>query len=277
MRRGKKGIAVLLFAIVGFSQSGCLIAMALLGGGTRLVGGRGPGSETRAPFTPTVKLPESPKTIEAKARLEPFVSRIPVADRDLNRADDEVTDSMAGEQLTKLVQQAILADFRSNLVFADVRVQEERPELLIRGVIHEFAERHTRPWYGKLPVVGNLIGAGEQVEGGVELDLILSKPTGELIGTYRGRSIFRQANDADSEKEKAGRLLAPGERLNRAFSEAVHQIRQQMLADQRLVDGDWRKKVDVPATGFGTRAPAASNQSEEGRQQNRRVEVVIEN
>jgi hypothetical protein len=241
MREGKKGIAVLLFVTVGFTQSGCLIAMALLGG-TRSVGGRGPGSETHAPFTPTVKLPESPKTIEAKARLEPFVSRIPVSDRDLNRADDELMDSMADEQLTKLVQQAILADFRTNLVFANVRVDEEQPELLIRGVIHEFAEHHTRPWYGKIPLVGNLIGAGEQVEGGVKLDLILTTPSGELIGAYQGQSIYRQANDADSDKEKERRLVPPGDRLNRAFSEAVRQIRSQMLADQKLVSGEWRKK-----------------------------------
>jgi hypothetical protein len=241
VKRGRKGLAVLLFVTVAFSQSGCLIAMALLGG-TQLVGGRVPGSETRASFTPTVKLPKSPKTIEAKAKLEPFVNRIPVADRDLNRADDEVTHSMEGEQLTKLVQQAILADFRTNLVFADMQVHEEQPDLLIRGVIHEFAEHHTRPWYGRIPLVGNLIGAGEQVEGGVKLDLILSTPSGELIGTYQGQSVYRQANDTDSDKEKERRLVAPGDRLNRAFSEAVRQIRSQMLADQKLVSGEWRKK-----------------------------------
>jgi hypothetical protein len=241
VKRGRKVLAVLLFVTVAFSQSSCLIAMALLGG-TRSVGGRGPGSEIRAPFTPTVKLRESPKTIEAKARLEPFVSRIPVADRDLNRADDELTDSM-GDELTKLVQQAILADFRTNLVFANVRVDEEQPELLIRGVIHEFAEHHTRPWYGRIPLVGNLIGAGEQVEGGVKLDLILSTPSGELIGTYQGQSVYRQANDTDSDKEKERRLVPAGDRLNRAFSEAVRQIRSQMLADQKLVSGEWRKKA----------------------------------
>jgi hypothetical protein len=242
MREGKKGIAVLLFAIVGFSQSGCLIAMALLEG-TRSVGGRGPGSETHAPFTPTVKLPESPKTIEARVKLEAFATRIPVSNPDLKRGRDEVTHSMEGEQLTKLVQQAILADFRTNSVFSNVRVDEEQPELLIRGVIHEFAEHHTQPWYGRIPLVGNLIGAGEQVEGGVKLDLILSTPRGELIGTYQGQSVYRQANDTDSDKEKERRLVPPGDRLNRAFSEAVRQIRSQMLADQKLVSGEWRKKA----------------------------------
>ena len=242
MREGKKGIAVLLFAIVGFSQSGCLIGLVGLGMAP-LVGGRSPDSERAAFYTPTVRLSESPKTIEANVKLEPFINRIPITDSKSKRGDHEIPGpgSMEGE-LTELVRQAILADFRTNLVFANVRIHEDHPELVIRGLIQQFAEYHTRPWYGKIPLVGNLVGAGEQVEGGVELLLTVSTPTGEPIGTYQGQSTFPDANTTDSDKEKKRRPQPPGERLNRAFSEAVHQIRQQMLADQKLVNGEWRKK-----------------------------------
>ena len=79
--------------------------------------GRGSGSETQVLYTPTLKLSESPKTIEAKARLEPFVSEIPPPDADSKRGDREVTSagSMDGD-LAEQIRHAILIDFRVNSV-----------------------------------------------------------------------------------------------------------------------------------------------------------------
>jgi hypothetical protein len=237
VRLGRTGLVVSLLVGLTFTLSGCMIGMVVRG----LAGGQNSGSEAATSYTPTVKLPESPKTIEAKVKLEPFANRIPIPGQDVKRGGYEVTSSgsMEGE-LTELVRQAILADFRINLVFSTVRIYEERPDLVIRGDIYQFAEYHSRPWYAKIPLVGRFASRGDQIEGGVKLTLVVSTPGGYPIGTYEGRAVFPGENETESDQGKKRR--APGEHLNRAFSEAVRQIRQQILADQGLTDGRWRRE-----------------------------------
>jgi outer membrane protein OmpA-like peptidoglycan-associated protein len=43
------------------------------------------------------------------------------------------------------------------------------------------------------------------------------------------------------------------------------------------LSGDGVSSSQITARGLGTRSPIASNDTETGRQQNRRVEVIIEN
>jgi outer membrane protein OmpA-like peptidoglycan-associated protein len=60
-----------------------------------------------------------------------------------------------------------------------------------------------------------------------------------------------------------------------AYNQRLSERRANVVADaleQRGVNGR-----DISAQGLGTRAPVASNDTESGRQQNRRVEVIIEN
>ena len=196
--------------------------------------GRGSGSETQMLYTPTLKLPESPKTVEAKAQLEPFVSKIPPPDADSTRGDREVTSagSMDGD-LAELIRHAILTDFRGNSVFRSVRIYEDQPDVLIRGVIYQFAEHRSQPWYAHVALVRVVLGTREQVEGGVHLELVVSTSTGHLVGTYQGRAMFPDANQSGTEQERRPR--PPGVQLNRAFTEAVRQIREQMLADRELM------------------------------------------
>jgi hypothetical protein len=154
------------------------------------------------PYTPTLKLPESPKTIEANAQLEPFVSKIPPPDADSKGGDREVISagSMEGD-LAEQIQHAILTDFRVNSVFRSVRIYEDQPDLLIRGVIYQFAEHRSQPWYAHVPLVRVFLGTRDQVEGSVHLELMLSTSTGHPVGTYQGRSMFPDANQSGIEKE----------------------------------------------------------------------------
>ncbi|HWP24011.1 MAG TPA: OmpA family protein [Candidatus Binatia bacterium] len=82
-----------------------------------------------------------------------------------------------------------------------------------------------------------------------------------------------------------------GEARNRKITVEGHASREsaaqeeynQRLSERRaqtVADALTRSGVDatrISAKGLGTRAPAASNDTEEGRRQNRRVEVIIEN
>jgi hypothetical protein len=233
MTRLTKGWFTVLLVSVVLTNGGCLLGLPL-GGGALVGPGRGSGFETQMLYTPTLKLPESPKTIEAKAQLEPFASKIPPPDADSKRGDREVTSagSMEGD-LAELIRHAILTDFRVNSVFRSVRIYEDQPDLLIRGVIYQFAEHRSQPWYAHVPLVRVLLGPRDKVEGGVHPELMLSTSTGHLVGTYQGRSMFPDANQSGTEKERG--LRPPGVQLNRAFTEAVRQIREQMLADRELM------------------------------------------
>jgi hypothetical protein len=200
---------------------------------------KGSDAESLAPYMPTIRLSESPKTIEARVQLEPTLSRIPPFDLESKRGDMEVTTSglMDGE-LTDLIRQALLSEFRTNLLFSSVRLHDEHPDLLVQCVIYQFAEYRSRPWYAKLPMVGSLLNPNEQIEGGVNIELIVSAPTGYYVGAYEGRSLFPDLKWPTSEKDKIQR--APGYQLNRAFTEAMRQIRDRMLADPELITGKWR-------------------------------------
>jgi hypothetical protein len=116
MTRLTKGWFTFLLASVVLTNAGCLLGIPL-GGGALMGLGRGTGSGTQMLYTPTLKLSESPKTIEAKARLEPFVSEIPPPDADSKRGDRELTSagSMEGD-LADQIRHAILIDFRVNAV-----------------------------------------------------------------------------------------------------------------------------------------------------------------
>jgi hypothetical protein len=63
--------------------------------------------------------------------------------------------------------------------------------------------------------------------GEADLTLFLLTRDGKLIGTYRGSSTFDENFNPTGE-------FGPGERLNRALTEAVHQIQEKMLSDARL-------------------------------------------
>jgi hypothetical protein len=235
MMHVKKGMVAFLIVSVALTHSGCML-VAL----PRLLADRTSRSETPTSYTPSIKLLESTKTIDGKVRLDPFVSRIPTLDEDKRDGQGVISLGSFGSvegNLTELVHQAILMDFRVNLVFASIRAHEAQPDLVIRGFIYQFDEHHSRPWYARIPLVGNLLSSGDHVEGGVNLDLVVSTPHGRLIGIYQGRSTFPDTGRKEADQKK--KRSSFGEHLNRAFTEAVRQIREQMLADQELMSGQW--------------------------------------
>jgi hypothetical protein len=178
----------LLLVILATTSSACMAGIGGMGLRTVMGGGTRPSAETLAPYSPTLTLPESARTIEARIPVDSFVSRLPADATDAKRRDD-VTASVDGH-LPELIRQAIARDLRGNLVFSDVRIHQEHPDLVLRGVIYQFAEYRSTPWYARLPLVEPLTGASERVEGGVRLELTLSTPDGRFVKVYQGQSVF---------------------------------------------------------------------------------------
>lgn len=232
----------ILLMLTLLSQQGCVgavIAPAM--GLVRLVTGGHEGREDATAYVPAIKLTESPKTIEAHAQMGPFENMIPAANAETARGDLEVTKSVMEGELTELVQQAVLTDFRINSVYSRVRLHDEHPDLMIRGNIYQFSEYRSKPWYAKIPLIGRLFRDSERIEGGVLLDVLVSTPDGLLVGIYSGQSRFPVEASSSQSPPKTQR--APGQQLNRAFSEAIRQIRAKMLADKELVNGTWRQAL----------------------------------
>jgi outer membrane protein OmpA-like peptidoglycan-associated protein len=100
----------------------------------------------------------------------------------------------------------------------------------------------------------------------------------ELTSDGRGRVdqiasiLTREAsNRRVSVEGHASRESAAQEAYNQRLSER----RADTVAD--ALAGDGVRSSQISSRGLGTRSPIASNDNEEGRRQNRRVEVVIEN
>jgi outer membrane protein OmpA-like peptidoglycan-associated protein len=100
----------------------------------------------------------------------------------------------------------------------------------------------------------------------------------ELTSDGRGRvdqiaSILRREapNRRVSVEGHASRESAAQEAYNQRLSER----RADTVADALARDGV--RNSQISSRGLGTRSPIASNDTEEGRRQNRRVEVIIEN
>ncbi|TKB67086.1 MAG: hypothetical protein E8D47_04645 [Nitrospira sp.] len=241
---------ILLFLVLLLSQQGCV--GAVIGPAMGLMRLAMGGDASGTAYVPTITLAESPRTIEAHARLGSFETNIPQANPETARRDQEVTQSMMEGDLADLVRQAVLADFRMNLVYSNIRLHEKHPDLVIQGHIYQFSEYRSKPWYAKTPLIGRLFSDTERIEGGVSLDLMVMTPDGVLIGMYTGQSRFPTEVSPTQSLPKNQRT--PGQSLNRAFTEAVRQIRAQMLADEQLSTRTWsRQPINGHAAAASTK------------------------
>jgi hypothetical protein len=135
-------------------------------------------------------------------------------------------------QLTQALTVEILAELTAHQVFRTVSPYELEPDLLLTGRIDQFFEHDRRkPWtyvpYYSDQLAGLFRLNSYKRTGEVRLTLILLKPTGVRVGSYTGRVTFEEDYTPHTE-------LHPGDRLNRAFGQALAQIRDEMLSDPDL-------------------------------------------
>jgi len=205
-------------------------------------------------YVPRVIPEESPQTIPARVQLQTLVDASTAGSQNSPQArsggDGAITDpAYLDEPLAELVTKAILKDFRTNGVFDAIGRNTSYPDLMLQGEIHRFQERVRSPRWLAIPLVNLLVmlfaAPVESHAVDVELELALAYPDGTPLGQYRGQSQFTQKISIyDPEVWNA-----EGHRLNLAFTEAVHQIREQMLADEKLMKATWRAGTHrIPVT-----------------------------
>jgi outer membrane protein OmpA-like peptidoglycan-associated protein len=98
--------------------------------------------------------------------------------------------------------------------------------------------------------------------------------------TSMGRSRVDQIASIVTRDAPNRRILVEGHAsresaAQEAYNQRLSERRADTVADALIREGV--RTNQISARGFGTRSPIASNDTEQGRQQNRRVEVIIEN
>jgi hypothetical protein len=119
-------------------------------------------------------------------------------------------------------------------VFSKITTFDQNPDLILTGRINSLYEHYRPRIWTRLPLpYAGKIAAGildwktHATNGEADLTLFLLTRNGKLLGTYRGSSSFDEHFNPTGE-------VGPGERLNRALTEAVRQIQEKMLRDVRL-------------------------------------------
>ena len=184
-------------------------------------------------YTPKVDLSESPATIPIVAELHRFKeapeARMPGEPYGLVASGIKTAEP--GE-LAGPITDAVLEDFRKSHIFEHIDTFAEHPNVILTGRIRKFYESYRPKVWTRLPyakVVAKLVEADTHTAmAEVDLDVIVLGANGVSIGTYRGHAT--KTDDFVPSKQNE-----PGARLNWALSEAVHQVRQALIRDERLV------------------------------------------
>jgi hypothetical protein len=189
---------------------------------------------TAVAYQPALTLDKSLVKIRAKAQVEPFVDRSPAADKSKRIGGVSATEArtLAGDLATE-VTNAVLTDFALNGVFQEVGKSVDDPDLLVRGEIRRFYGKAGINTFGWLTYPAEMLAPiwllglpVSSTEGAVDIVLTIHRPDGALLGEYHGQATF-----SDSYSIYSSETLAVGTRLNKAFTEAVAQIRAQLVVD----------------------------------------------
>ena len=135
-------------------------------------------------------------------------------------------------KLTQALTEQVVAELSAHHVFRKVSTYDVEPDLILTGRVERFFEHDRRKLWTLVPYYSDKLASLFRVNtyrtnGEIRLTMMLLKPTGELVGSYTGRSTFNEDYTPNSE-------VRPGDRLNRALGQALAQIRDEMFADPAL-------------------------------------------
>jgi len=183
-------------------------------------------------YEPDVSLLESPDTVDATVEVHSLQTA-----RDLLSGHESFgviapkVKTASGKELTGQVEHALIEELSATHVFRHLTPYDPQPDLILSGRINKFYEHYRPQLWTYAPgagMVARILRVNTYVASGeADLTVVLLKPSGEPVKEYTGRSSFRETFTPTGE-------MPPGERLNRAFSEAVKQIRDQILEDSTL-------------------------------------------
>jgi len=183
-------------------------------------------------YVPDVSLGDSPHTIDATVEYHPLQTArgLLSGHESFGVVAPKVT-TASGRELAGQVEHAVIEELTATHVFRRLTPYDSQPDLVLSGRINAFYEHFRPQLWNYAPGAGTiarLLRVNTHVTNGeADLTLLLLKPSGELVKTYTGRSTFRETLTPTEE-------APPGERLNRALSEAVQQIRDKILEDSNL-------------------------------------------
>jgi hypothetical protein len=184
-------------------------------------------------YTPKVDLSESPATIPITVELHRFkeASEAKMPGQPYGLVAPGTKMAEPGELIGPITD-AVLEDLRKNHVFKHIDTFAQHPDVILTGRVRKFYETYKPKVWTRLPganVLAKLIEIDTYTATAeVDLDIILLGPNGARIRTYQGHAA--KTDDFVPSKQNE-----PGARLNWALSEALQQVRQSLLHDQRLV------------------------------------------
>jgi hypothetical protein len=193
------------------------------------------GGCSKAAYIPDISLPEARPIIEATAEFHDlYPAPALISGKESFGLTGPDAKQVPPRELAYQVRDELMDAFEQAGVFSRVTTFDRDPDLVLTGRIHSLYEHYRPRIWTRLPLpYAGKIAAGildwktHATNGEADLTLFLLTRDGKLIGTYRGSSSFDENFNPTGE-------IAPGERLNRALTEAVQQIRDKMLHDARL-------------------------------------------
>jgi hypothetical protein len=190
---------------------------------------------SKAEFVPDISLPEARPIIDATAEFHDLYPAPPlISGKESFGLTGPDVKHVPPRELAHQVRDELMDAFQQAGVFSRVTIFDRNPDLILTGRIDSLYE-HYRPrmWTRvPLPYAGKIAAdildwKTHATNGEADITLFLLTGDGKLVGTYRGRSSFDENFNPTGE-------IAPGERLNRALTDAVQQIQAKMLHDARL-------------------------------------------
>ena len=188
-------------------------------------------------YVSTITLAETGPTIDAIAEFHNlYAAYALLSGKETFGLDAPTAERVEPDEFTRQVENEFLAKLAAARVSSRVTRFDPNPDVILSGritALHEHYRpqrwvtlKNSVPYGGK---IAELLGLKTHVsKGEVQLTLFVLKATGEVLGTYTGKSIFKETFTPIKEGPP------PGTFLNRALSEAVHQIQDELSHDMEL-------------------------------------------
>lgn len=190
-------------------------------------------------YIPNITLTKTAPTIDLVAEFHNlYPSFALLSGKETFGLDAPAAERMDPTEFARELENEFLTKLDAVGVFSRVTRFDPHPHVILSGKIMALHE-HYRPqrWatikdavpYGRK--IAELLRLKTHISTGeVHLTLYVLKATGEVLGTYRGKSSFHETFSPHEHED-----VPPGTFLNRALSEAVHQIQNELSQDAELI------------------------------------------
>jgi hypothetical protein len=187
-------------------------------------------------YVPDITLSQTGPIIDAIAEFHSLYPAYPLlSGKESFGLDAPKAKRVEPSDLNRQVERELLKELDAAGVFSRVTRFDPHPDVILSGRITALHEHYRPQIWTQVPEAIPYVGTIAQLlrmkthvsSGEAQLTIFVLKPTGEVLGTYTGRSTFKETFNPTND-------VPPGARLNRALSEAVHQIQDKISSDPQL-------------------------------------------